>query len=202
MKFKNYIFDCGNVLFSFSKQLLLEIYVENKEDWPLLGEVLYKNWELQDKGMESNEFYNILCDQLPERLHEAMYNIVFHWDLWIKPFEDIRELIIKLKNTGHKLYVISNMPSTFSNDHSKLPVLEEFDGLVFSYLERMVKPDPEIFRLTLKRFNLDPNECIFIDDSLDNCKGAELVGIKSYLFDKTKRSEFIHFVNEIEDIKK
>ena len=187
MKYKNYIFDCGNVLFSFSQRKLLDIYLEKEEDKEKLGSILYRYWEVQDVYVSSEDYYEFCKNRLSKHLHEACYNIIFHWDLWISKFQDIEDLIRKLKATGHKLYVISNMTSVFTKDHSKLPILEEcFDGLIFSYEHKIAKPDTRIFDLLVNKYDLNKEECIFIDDSLDNCKGSLEAGIKSYLFDKEK----------------
>ncbi len=45
------------------------------------------------------------------------------------------------------------------------PFLEKFDGVIVSGLERLVKPDPRIFRLFCERYALAPESCVFIDDS-------------------------------------
>jgi FMN phosphatase YigB (HAD superfamily) len=41
----------------------------------------------------------------------------------------------------------------------------------------MHKPQPEIYRLAAKRLEVDPAECIFVDDLKENCEGAEAVGM-------------------------
>lgn len=200
MKYKNYLFDCGNVLFSFSKKLLLEKYVDNEADRDLLAAILFKYWELQDLGVESHEFYKYMQMWLPTHLHEACYNIIFHWDLWISPFEDMDKLVRRLKETGHKLYLLSNMPSTFVEDHSKLPLLDIFDGLLFSYSVKCQKPDPMIYEHAVRQFDLKRDETIFVDDNPVNIKGGEDARFATYLFDKNNREAFIKYVTEIEGL--
>ena len=48
--------------------------------------------------------------------------------------------------------------------------------------EKLVKPDPAIYELCLKRNNLPAAECLFIDDSEKNVRGAEVVGIRAHHF--------------------
>ena len=45
----------------------------------------------------------------------------------------------------------------------------------------MAKPDTEIFQKVLKDAGLDPKETFFIDDSADNCRVAETLGISTYM---------------------
>ena len=62
-------------------------------------------------------------------------------------------------------------------------LFSHFDGLVFSGVVELVKPNADIFEYLLKEFDLKAKDCMFIDDNAANIKGAESVGIKGYLFD-------------------
>ena len=150
--------------------------------------------------VDSEVYCKDCISKLPERLHEAAVQIILHWDLYFEPFEDMKDLIIRLKETGHNLYLLSNMTSAFCKDHSRLDTLKYFDDLVFSYEIKMIKPHADIFEFCVKKHNLNKEDCIFIDDLKTNCDASEKVGIKSYLFDKTKRDEFISYVKNIENI--
>ena len=54
---------------------------------------------------------------------------------------------------------------------------ELFDTVVASGDEGYIKPEPEIFEIALHRLGVLPEECVFIDDVVENCQGAEAVGI-------------------------
>ena len=56
------------------------------------------------------------------------------------------------------------------------------DGYVVSANERIMKPDPEIFRLICTRFGLDPADSLFVDDSEDHCIGARVAGMHAFHF--------------------
>lgn len=62
------------------------------------------------------------------------------------------------------------------------PFLEKFDGVVVSGLEHLVKPDPRIYRVFCERYGLDPQTCVFIDDSLPNVVAAQHYGMRSLHF--------------------
>lgn len=48
----------------------------------------------------------------------------------------------------------------------------------------MRKPDKEIFIYSLKRLGCDPEQCIFIDNSIKNLLVAEELGIQTILFNR------------------
>ena len=47
---------------------------------------------------------------------------------------------------------------------------------------KLVKPQPEIYRLLCERFSLEPDECVFIDDATGNAEGAFLCGMHPIVF--------------------
>lgn len=58
---------------------------------------------------------------------------------------------------------------------------ELFDGVVISGEVGLYKPQPEIFRLGAERVGLEPAQCVFVDDLVENCEGAEAVGMTAVL---------------------
>lgn len=62
-----------------------------------------------------------------------------------------------------------------------------FDAVVLSGEVGIVKPYPEIFKLVAMRLAVDPAECVFIDDSTDNCRGARLTGMQAIRFVSTEQ---------------
>ena len=99
----------------------------------------------------------------------------------------MEQLILDIRKTDKKLYLLSNISIGFAKNYSKVSWIKNlfdcFDGLVFSGNIGMVKPSSDIFEYLIKTFNLKVDECLFIDDSLKNIEGAKLVGIEGYLFD-------------------
>jgi 2-haloacid dehalogenase len=60
--------------------------------------------------------------------------------------------------------------------------LSWFDGAVVSGFEGVIKPDPEIFRLLLSRFDLRPESTLVIDDSAANVEAARTLGMHALRF--------------------
>ena len=53
------------------------------------------------------------------------------------------------------------------------PFLKLFDGMLISGEDKLMKPDSAIYELAINRFNLNPNETVFIDDKLENIQAAK-----------------------------
>lgn len=202
MKYKNYIFDCGNVLLEFDHERLLDIYVgSNKIDREAVRDAVLKNWIVQDKDVTSLDYYNEAIKKLPERLHLAANKLVFHWKEQMREVKGMSEILTQLKNSGHNLILLSNMPDSFTYNHDDVKILKIFgNNKVFSFDAGMIKPNKDIFEYTLSKYNLDPKESLFIDDSLLNINGAKSVGLNTYQFNKNNPESFINFVKKIEEI--
>ena len=56
------------------------------------------------------------------------------------------------------------------------------DGALFSFQVKQIKPEPEIYRLLLAKYSLNPQECIFLDDRRENVEAAEAQGIAGIQF--------------------
>lgn len=94
------------------------------------------------------------------------------------------------RDKGYNLYYLSDWPRTgmkcFWNE---LDFLGYMDGGLFSFREKLIKPDPEFFRLICKRYDLIPEETVFTDDILINVEGARSVGINGIHF--TSKADFL-----------
>jgi len=60
--------------------------------------------------------------------------------------------------------------------------LRDFDGVVVSGEEGLVKPDPAIFKLLIQRFKLTPSRSLFVDDSQANIDTAQALGFQVHHF--------------------
>ncbi len=55
------------------------------------------------------------------------------------------------------------------------------DLMVISAEEGIQKPDPAIYLRTAERLGVDPTDCVFVDDRLDNVEGAMAVGMTAFV---------------------
>ncbi len=182
---KNIVFDMGNVMLRFDRDYFLDAVGVKGEDRKLLLNNVYVSleWARMDRGsMTEAEAAASMCQRLPERLHEKVHRLVDQWDRPILPVEGTAELIAELKALGYQLYLLSNASYRQHEYWPRIPGSEYFDGALVSADEKLVKPQPEIYRLLFSRFSLRPEECFFIDDSPQNVEGAFYCGMPGAVF--------------------
>ncbi len=200
MEAKNYIFDFGNVLAEFYPQRLTAPFVEDEELRKKVADVVFDRlyWDRLDDGSISDEEVR---DGIRSRLGNLGEIGCTVYDSWVKtltPVPGMERLVEDLSKTDAKLYLLSNISTGFAESYHEVPWIKElfshFDGLVFSGVIELVKPNKDIFEYILKTFDLKAEECLFIDDNSENISGAESVGIKGYLFDGNaeKLREFLN----------
>ena len=97
------------------------------------------------------------------------------------PLEDNVKMLPGLKKQGFRLYYLSNFPlDTFFEIKSRYSFFKYFDGGIISAEVKYSKPDPEIYRILLEKYDLKAGECLFIDDTEINIQTAESLGMKVY----------------------
>lgn len=183
---KNIIFDMGQVLIRWSPQLVTaRLGLPDDDNALLISEVFGGvEWTAMDRGrMTAEEGLALICRRLPPRLHEAARSLVFEW--WkteFVPMAGMAELIAELKGMGYNIYLLSNAASTLNVYFNRIPGSEHFSGRIVSADVKLLKPEHEIYELLYSRFSLQPEECIFIDDSPANIDGAQCTGMDGIVF--------------------
>ncbi len=96
----------------------------------------------------------------------------------------MHDLVAELDAAGVPLFAITNFSHEFWPPFRarEAQLFDRFRDVVVSGEEKMVKPDPAIYRLALARFGLEPHAAVFIDDNAANVAGAEALGIASIHF--------------------
>lgn len=103
--------------------------------------------------------------------------------------KDVLLLVKRLKEKRYKSAIISNTIKPHVSYCNSTGLYNNFDVTIFSNEVGLVKPDPRIYKLALKRMNLKPSEVIFIDDVLSYVKAAEELGITGILFSTSRKLE-------------
>lgn len=182
---KNIIFDMGNVLIRFDHAYFIRRLDVAAEDVELLRREVFRSleWARMDRGtMTETEAKESICRRLPARLHDAAEKLICMWDRPILEIPGMYELVEELKGMGYGIYLLSNASVRQHEYWPRVPASRFFDGTLISADEKLVKPQPEIFRLALDRFGLKAEECFFIDDSPANIEGAFCCGIPGAVF--------------------
>ena len=93
-------------------------------------------------------------------------------------FDDSMSALIKLKQSGIKIGLISNLATPYKKTVKTLGIERYFDAIIFSCDIGLVKPDPAIYKLALEQLDSSPAETIMIGDSYkSDVRGPENVGI-------------------------
>ena len=182
---RHIIFDMGNVLLRFDRELFLDrIGAEGTARALLCREIFESDdWLGMDRGdHDEPEAAEKMCARLPEALHPWARELVLHWDEPIVPIPGMAELAAELKAAGYGLWLLSNASRRQHEYWPRCPGNELFDGTLISADHRLIKPQREIYELCLTRFGLRAEECFFIDDSAANIAGAGERGIRGFEF--------------------
>ncbi len=179
------IFDVGRVLFDWDlRYLFAKLIVDRDElEW-FVANVVTPQWHFQhDAGRP-------LADMLPERKtefpdHAALidaYATRFNETI-PAPMPGSLELVERLDAAGVALFAITNFGHEFwEGFRPTQPIFDRFHDIIVSGTEKLMKPDPAIYRLALDRFGIDPAGALFVDDVAANVAGAESVGIAGHRF--------------------
>ena len=184
---RNIIFDMGNVLLRFDREIFMNRHAADctpEERTLLLREVfLSAEWIMQDRGTHApSETVEIICERLPGKLHKAVEGLVNWYIGDIMPVDGMANLIGELKQQGYKIYLLSNAAKDFPNYWNRIPGHEHFDDLCVSAFHGFIKPQPEIYTCALEKFGVLAEECVFIDDVPANIEAAMNIGMKGIVF--------------------
>jgi len=189
---KNIIFDIGNVLTDFRWREFLQDkgFDEEMVERIARASILSPFWSEFDRGEWSDERLMeefIKSDpEIEEQLHQAYDDI--------HDIVTIREYAIpwvkELKARGYRVWYLSNFAyKTAVECADALQFIPYMDGGILSYQDKVVKPDPAIYKLFLERFGLAAEECVFLDDTLKNIEAAQALGIHGICFQTKEQAE-------------
>ncbi|MCD9855264.1 HAD family phosphatase [Epilithonimonas sp. JDS] len=181
MKIKNIIFDFGGVLMDWDPRYFFKTYFNDvdKMEW-FLKNIAIDEWNAeQDRGRTLKEGTEFLIEKHPvwEKEIRAYYD---NWTTMLR--SDIPqnvEILRRLKGKFH-LYGLTNWSEeTFPFALKNYDFFELFENkIVVSGTEKLIKPDKEIFEVLLSRYDLKPEESIFIDDNFKNITTAKYLGFE------------------------
>ena len=198
MSIKNIVFDLGRVLIKFEPKEYIEQNVpeEKREDFynGIFGST---EWLMLDRGTLSYEdAKKIFKERVPGA--DKQIDRLFDADLFeiLQPIEENVKLLPKLKEK-YNLYILSNFHQpAFEYIFKKYEFFRLFDGHTVSCYYYLLKPEKEIYDTLIDKFNLIPEETVFIDDTKVNIDACEKEGIRGihlpdYTELKQKLEEFL-----------
>lgn len=180
------VFDFGGVLVDWNpRHLYRKIFSSEEEMEYFLAHVCSGEWNArQDGGRPFAQGIAELTEQYPK--YAAQIEAYFtRWEEMLGgEIAGMSALVHELKAKGYKLYGLTNWSAeTFPIALRRFGVFKELDGMLVSGQEKVIKPDPEIYKRLLVRFNLRAPDCLFIDDSAANVVAARELGFDGVRFE-------------------
>lgn len=90
--------------------------------------------------------------------------------------------LIRRLRPRYQTAIISNATDALRSTLAAYGLLAEFDVVVGSAYEGVMKPHPALYERALQRLGRAAHEAVFIDDAPDNVKGAQAVGLRAIHF--------------------
>lgn len=182
---KNVIFDIGNVLMQFTWRTYIHTIFLDEETIQHVNNAIWHSglWNELDRGiLTEEEIFSRMRKFDPAYEHEvelALKNVaecfqkVDYAIPWIK----------EVKKAGYGVYFLSNYsPFAQRCNPDCLDFLSYMDGGIFSCDVKHVKPDKAIYQDLCTAYELNPEECIFIDDNEANVIAAIEFGMQAIQF--------------------
>ena len=192
------IFDLGGVLIDLHIERSFMALVSMGVNASLLTEraCLMNEYMMKyDRGdISTAEMFGYMASQLPVAVREGLGDALdarLHqvWNMMLGEYAPYKfECLRRLRDGGHRVVMLSNIndghwgevESRFQATMGE-PLSNYFDALYLSYRMRKRKPEPEIFQELLAAENVEAADCMFFDDSAENCEVARSLGIDAVL---------------------
>ena len=180
------IFDLGGVLLDWNPRHVYRDYFDTSEQMEqFLAEIDFSAWNRQqDLGRPFDEGVALLSTQFPK--YAALIRVYHeHWEESIAgPIPGSVEIARAVRAAGYPLFALSNWSAeTFPIARIKYGWLGLFDSILISGDVQVAKPDPEIYKLMLRRVRQPAGACLLIDDAVQNVTTAEALGFQAIRFE-------------------
>ena len=149
---------------------------------------------VREKNIELNDIESKLERRFGPNIDDASY---------LNEFSDINNLISTTKNIINKLYEIKDkdLLSKIKENNKDIKIIiatnhlsyvreyiinnfKEVDDIIISAEINKIKPNKDFYEYILNKYNIKPNELLFLDNNVDNIVSAEKLGINVIKVDK------------------
>ena len=173
---KKFLFDLGNVFFDWNPERILKpIFNDDERMNFFINNISFPLLDTRcDAGITIEVAVNDAIKKFPEFEKEIKFYYPNHGNMVGGFFQKTVDVFYKVKELNYPCFVLSNWSAeTYEGMEEKYPFLKDFDGKIISGRDFLIKPDPAIYELAISRFNLIPEETLFVDDRLDNIEAAQ-----------------------------
>jgi putative hydrolase of the HAD superfamily len=130
--------------------------------------------------IEGEEFERWLATTLSEGLEHPLdpQGIRDRMNAGLEPDERMARAVLKLRSGGVRTGLLSN---SWGGSYKRTLFDELFDAVLISGEVGARKPEPRIYLLATERLGVEPKECVFVDDLLQNVEGARAAGMEAFV---------------------
>ncbi|MBR3779710.1 MAG: HAD family phosphatase [Clostridia bacterium] len=184
---KNVIFDLGKVLINNDPSEYLRKYGYDEEKYQALLDAIWTDSLWGDMDVAKYESFKDIIEIYVDK-HKGLEPALrrFFAEDWMElyvAYDDTVKFYNEVYSQGYDIYLLTN----FSKDgyeyiSNKFDFFKKAKGAVVSSHIKIAKPDIRIYQYLLDTYNLNPDECVFIDDSVANIKAASELGIYGIVY--------------------
>ena len=196
---KHIIFDLGNVILNIEYQKTINEFhkIGIKDASVFYSQSIQQEiFNLLETGKISEFDFLIEVNKLcPKASHKQ---ILSAWNALILDLPQKRISLINNLKSSFSTYLLSNTNVIHINEIKKKIGVKKynsfynlFNKVYYSHEIGIRKPNPEAFNVILNENELNVNEVLFIDDSIQHIKTAKKLGIKTYHLTKDESIEAI-----------
>ena len=182
-----YLFDLDDTLLNRDKSI--EPFIRYQYDRFFIGQISWQKYrerfvELDNHGYcDKNELYQKVITEfnIPISVNEL------EADFWVNAwnncqlFPRAKDTLQDLRQKDYKLGIVTNGLEKSQNTKINNTGLEKYvDTVLISEVEKIDKPNVDIFRRAAERLNVTTDECIFVGDNpYSDIEGARNAGMKT-----------------------
>jgi epoxide hydrolase-like predicted phosphatase len=190
MTIKCVIFDLGDVIVDLDfSRFFNEIITPSPLNKPQATIYLefFRQSDIYHQGkITDEEFFKQSCEllEIGEELTQTHFFEAFN-SIISNLNTDVVKIVKQIKeNNSIKIMCLSNINASHWKylKKQKWDIWELFDEFILSHEIQLTKPDPEIFKLAIRKARCKPKEILFIDDGLNNIRTALELGINCIRF--------------------
>ncbi len=185
---KNIIFDFGGVVVDLDKQAAVRAFEAlGFETRACIGDYVQDGvFALMETGeMSPEEFCAYVREQVGTDVKDE--EVFRAWNKMLVGIPARRVRLIRDSRADYRTYMLSNTNAIHWEYSCRelmsptgLKMEDCFQRIFLSFRMRLAKPDGRIFRKVLSEERLRPEETLFVDDSSENCRVAESMGMQVF----------------------
>ena len=201
---KTIFFDIGGVLIDIHPERTYQ-YLSDSADVEVSMVKESFPWDAHDqyeRGIMNNEDWFITYkESLPQPCCLKRSDFWNAWKLLLGEEKNTVNILEAL-NKQYSIWLLSNTnPKHIQDEIEKRYLFPSLvNGAVYSFDVGVRKPEKEIYEIAMQRANANPQECLFIDDLLENNQAAKQIGIEGVHFISSEqlKQELVHLgiINE------